>query len=88
MILKNYVPRVAWIDFTKRVLKFTISKHRSNFLFFFSNILKFRLINMLKLIIDTLAADIKQYFQIILILAYFLDMKCLSTPTTLSVFEP
>ena len=36
---------------------------------------------------ETVAADIKQYFQIIMILAYFLGMKGLSTPPTFTVFQ-
>ena len=67
-------------------MKFTVSKYKSCFWFF--KYIEISYDKYAKIDIDTIAADIKQYFQIIMILAYFVGMKGVSTPPTFSAVPP
>ena len=65
-------------------MKFTVSKYESSFFFKYIEI---SFDKCAYIDIDTVVADIKQYFEIIMILASFLGMKDVSTPPTFSVFH-
>ena len=71
--------------FTKRGLLFTVSRYKSSFWFF--KYIEISFDRYAKIDIDTVAADVMQYFQIIMILAYFVGKKGVSTPPTFSVFQ-
>ena len=63
-------------------MKFLVSKYKSSFWFF--KYIEISFDKYAKTDMDTIAADIKQYFQIILILAYFVGIKGVSTPAIFS----